>query len=136
MFSVVLMSYLIPPLLFKWLTMKNGTTRKHPLTLPFILGRGKNDPVEQVRGRYIYKHKHILRAVTRSLRGFSVPDLEVAGGKEYVYEDLGYGERALLIALTHPSVKVLACIPDEDRRRVAEISAKDFINNIEFKDRL
>ncbi|MBR4786301.1 MAG: 1-acyl-sn-glycerol-3-phosphate acyltransferase [Bacteroidales bacterium] len=33
MFSVVLMAYIIPPLVFKWLTTKKGQPRKQPVTL-------------------------------------------------------------------------------------------------------
>lgn len=33
MFSVVLMAYLFPPLIFRWMTQKNGKTRQMPITL-------------------------------------------------------------------------------------------------------
>ena len=33
MFSVVLMAYIIPPFIFKWLTQKKGKLRKQPITL-------------------------------------------------------------------------------------------------------
>ena len=33
MFSVVLMAYIIPPFIFKWLTQKKGKPRKQPITL-------------------------------------------------------------------------------------------------------
>ena len=33
MFSVVLMAYIIPPFIFKWLTQKKGKQRKQPITL-------------------------------------------------------------------------------------------------------
>ncbi|MCF0195779.1 MAG: 1-acyl-sn-glycerol-3-phosphate acyltransferase [Bacteroidaceae bacterium] len=33
MFSVVLMAYLLPPLVFKWMTTSGGTPRRRPLTL-------------------------------------------------------------------------------------------------------
>ena len=138
MTSVVLMSYMIPPLLFRWLTMKGGHPRGYPLTLSVLFRGRPTDPVSMVRGRYIYKGKDILHHVTRSLRSFApeMSSLDVEGREHYAFTDTGYGERALLIALTHPDLKVTACIPDEDRRRVAEISAEDFIDNIEFTDRL
>lgn len=132
MFSVVLMSYMIPPLLFKWLTTKNGAVRRYPLTLGLLFRGRRLNPVEQVRGRYIYKHKEILRAVTRSLREFRLPEITSGKSPVYRFRDNGYGEQALLIALTHPELTVLACIPDADRRRIAEISAKDFVHNIKF----
>lgn len=37
MFSVVLMAYIIPPLLFKWMTKSHGRYRKRPLTLGALL---------------------------------------------------------------------------------------------------
>ena len=70
------------------------------------------------------------------MRGFEIPDLKAAPGETYSFNDPGYGEQAMLIALSRPEIRVRACIPDEDRRRVAEISAKDFVNNIEFTDKL
>lgn len=33
MFSVVMMAYIFPPLIFKWLTTSNGTRRRYPITL-------------------------------------------------------------------------------------------------------
>lgn len=44
MISVVFMAYLIPPLLFRWLTMKNGEPRRHPITLASIFLRRKSNP--------------------------------------------------------------------------------------------
>ncbi len=37
MFSVVLMAYIVPPVLFKWLTTSNGKPRRRPVTLMSIL---------------------------------------------------------------------------------------------------
>jgi 1-acyl-sn-glycerol-3-phosphate acyltransferase len=37
MFSVVLMAYIIPPVVFKWLTTKKGQPRRYPITLRSIL---------------------------------------------------------------------------------------------------
>lgn len=135
MFSVVLMAYMIPPFLFRWLTTKQGVTRQHPLTLASILG-GKRSltPVEQVRGRYIYKGIEITRAVNRRLSDSSdaVRQLNLAAHSSYSFVDKGYGEEALLLALTHPEVHIVATIADDDKRRIAEVAAKDFVNNIEF----
>ena len=136
MFSVVFMSYLIPPLLFRWLTEKNGIPRRYPLTLSSLFLHKKTDPATIVRGRYIYKPKEILRTVTRNLRGFEIPELDTGTDPVYSCIDEGYGERAILIALTYPEITVTACIHDEDKRRVAEVSAENFVNNIKFTDKL
>jgi hypothetical protein len=50
----------------------------------------------------------------------------------YEMEDEGYGEKAIFLALINPDVKVIARIADDDRRRIAEVSAEDFVDNIEF----
>lgn len=129
MFCVVLMAYMIPPLLFKWITTKNGSYRRYPITLKTIFCGYSKDAIEQVRGRYIYKGVAIMREVNRNLRDFNLPKNI---GDSYETTDCGYGEQAILIALNNPNIKVVAHIVDEERRRVAEIAAQDFVNNIEF----
>lgn len=134
MFSVVLMSYMIPPLMFRWLTMKNGKVRQYPLTIKSILCGSPNDPVSQVKGRYIYKGKEIVRTVNKNLSTFVRINkgLNLEGKDSYSMEDNGYGEVALFIALAHPDVKIVARIDNDERRRIAEVSAQDFVDNIEF----
>ena len=127
MFSVVLMAYLIPPLLFKWLTVRDGRERTSPLTLRLLLTGVPKTPEDLVRARYAYKGKEIERCVRRSLRekasgvaGMNVPpdgEIELSG-------DL-YGELALLAALTHPGVKVISHIADEDARTVARVAVSE-----------
>lgn len=130
MLCVVLMAYMIPPLLFRWLTTKEGEYRKHPITIKTLLLGYPTNPVSQVRGRYIYKGASIMRSVNANLRGFST--MIVNDNARYEFYDRGYGEQAILIALTHPDIVVVAHVEDDERRRVAEIAAKDFVNNIEF----
>ena len=71
-----------------------------------------------------------MRSVNANLRGFSTTI--VNDNARYEFYDRGYGEQAILIALTHPDIVVVAHVEDDERRRVAEIAAKDFVNNIEF----
>ncbi len=135
MLSVVLMAYMLPPLLFKWLTTKDGKTRIHPITLSTLFRGIPEDPVSLVRGRYIYKGQKIMKTVSSNLRDSQkalsiIPD-DTTNSCQIT--DHGYGETAILFALTHPEVKVTAYMDDEDKARIAEISAKDFIDNIEFK---
>lgn len=135
MFSVVLMAYMIPPFLFRWLTTKHGVTRQHPLTWSSMFGGQRLlDPVEQVKGRYIYKGIEITRSVNQQLRqsASAISQLDLAAQTSYQLDDTGYGETSLLLALTHPDVHIIARMADADKRRVAEISAKDFVTNIEF----
>ena len=48
------------------------------------------------------------------------------------FEDEGYGELALLLALSHPEVRVIARISDEECREIARLAAQDIVDNIEF----
>lgn len=134
MLSVVLMSYTLPPLLFRWLTVSEGTARKHPLTLKTILTGTPKDPVELVKGRYLYKGTAITNKVRQNLKANAaeIAAMDLKGKAEYPFTDNGYGESAMLLALLNPDVRIIAHIPESDRLCVAEISAKDFINNIEF----
>ena len=71
-----------------------------------------------------------MRVVNANLRLFE--QSPIVDGDNFHFTDGGYGEQSILIALTHPDVKVVAHIEDEDRRSIAAIAAKDFVNNIEF----
>ena len=132
MVSVVLMAYMIPPLFFRWITMKGGVARKYPLTLRSLFGRVPQAPEDQVYARYMYKGSEITREVRRSLRQYAGDLKTLKPEGVYEIEDEGYGERAIFIALLNPDVKVVARIADDDRRRIAEVSAEDFVDNIEF----
>jgi hypothetical protein len=126
MFSVVMMSYIIPPFLFRWITTKNGVPRRYPLTLRRVLFGEPSHPVDKVIGRYIYKGLVINRTVRENLRNFDSAPVDE------IYQDNGYGECAILMALLNPDRKVVARIEDDDRRRVAEVAADNFVDNIEF----
>ncbi len=133
MASVLFMSYTIPPLLFGWLTTKGGTYRQHPVTLRTLLFGNPNTPMARVRGRYIYKGKQIMRAVDANLRCFDA-NINYHHDEEgnILFEEKGYGEQALLVALTHPDIVVIAHIEDEERCEIARVAATDFVNNIKF----
>lgn len=138
MFSVVFMAYLIPPLLFRWLTVSKGRVRRHPVTLATLLRGYPKDPAAQVYGRYIYKGSDITRSVRRTLASANTTVRDTAAGyladngHEAVIKDGGYGETAILAALTRPDAHITAVIPDDDRRCIAETAAADFVNNITF----
>lgn len=134
MISVVLMSYTLPPFLFKWLTMKNGKYRIHPVTLRTIFCGVTKDPVKLVKGRYLYKGISIMNEVNRNLKESSkkIAETDLMGKDEYKYTDPGFGECAILLALMNPEVKIIAHISDDERRKIAMVSATDFVNNIEF----
>ena len=134
MISVVLMSYTLPPLLFKWLTMKNGVYRMHPVTLKTLFCGVPKDAADLVKGRYLYKGVSITNVVKRNLKENArlIAETDLKGKTEYTYTDMGYGESAILLAVLNPDVKIVAHMPDEEKRNIAVVSAKDFVNNIEF----
>lgn len=135
MFSVVLMAYMLPPLLFEVITTKNARNREYPITINSLLfGIPKGLPA-RVEGRYIYKGKEIERCVHRSLKekGEEVMTKDLSGLQQWDYYDEGFGELSLLSALSHPDVIIISHIADEERRRIAMIAAKGVVNNIEFQ---
>lgn len=133
MFCVVLMAYMLPPLLFRWLTTTHGKLREHPITLRTLLCGYPHDLKARVRGRYMYKGVVIMRAVNKNLRALDTQHCGVEGVDAcYHIEDKGYGEQALMIALSNPDVRVVAHIDDDHRRRVAQIAAEGFATNLEI----
>lgn len=134
MFAVVWMAYMIPPFLFRWLTVKHGVTRTYPLTIGRLLHGIPKEPVDKVIGRYIYKGRSIVAEVKRNLREFMAAGIypDMKDRKTYSVADEGYGEVALLLALMYPEVRIIARVSDEDRWRIAVVAATDFIDNIEF----
>lgn len=129
MFSVVLMAYLIPPLLFRLMT----EGRRYPLTLASLLLGAPKDAVSLVKGRYIYKGKEIERCVRRHLReqAATVQEMPLEGTIDYA--DAGYGELSILLALTHPGVKVVSHIADGEHRHIAQVAAEGFVSNVRFE---
>ena len=63
-------------------------------------------------------------------RAAEVLEMPLEGSVDYA--DEGYGELSILLALSHPEGKVIAHIPDEERRRIAQIAADGFVNNVVF----
>ena len=133
MFSVVLMAYMVPPLLFKWLTTRKGETRRYPLTLRSLFAGAPADPAAQVLGRYIYKGKEIVRPVRRSLKAHrdEIAAMEL-GGTDCDFTDEGYGELAILAALLYPECRINVKMTSPDRRCIAVVAAEGFVDNINF----
>lgn len=76
----------------------------------------------------------IMNTVKRNLKtnSKSLKDINLSGKTEFTFNDNGYGESAILLALLNPNVKIIAHMADDNRRDIAIISAMDFVNNIEF----
>lgn len=134
MFSVVLMSYMLPPLLFRWITRRrDGTIREYPLTISYLLKGAPKKPISRVLARYRYKGKDVESRVFRSLRSSGHLLTEMKCDSEMVFSDCGYGEQALLLALTHPDSHIIAMLQNEDSLLIAQGAADGFVDNIEFK---
>ena len=142
MFSVVLMAFVFPPLIFQWLVKDKNGWRRRPLTLASLLGRslslskgqskGTDDNISLVRDIYRYKGVEISSAVNRSLKTVKSPSTKVNGERSMVIENTGWGERSLLLALEHPEVSITAVEPDEERRRVAQYAAEIVAPNLKY----
>ena len=147
MFSVVLMAWTLPPLVFNWLTRNaDGTYRRRPLTLTRLLRRAlrmaehpesADDYRQFVLDRYLYKGTDIQRAVRRSLRTpaqtEAIKQLRPDANGAINIPHCGYGATALLAALLHPEATIVASDPDAEKTNVLRISAQDIVNNITIK---
>lgn len=134
MSSVVLMAWLFPPLIFRWLVAdRHGRYRRQPLTLRSLLHlQPADDPYRLVSDRYRYRGVEMSVAVNRRLRYLRRhPDaLPAPHDGQLVITDEGWGETALLAALLHPDAAVTALLPDDDRALVARYAAEGVAPNI------
>lgn len=155
MVSVVLMAYLFPPLLFKWLTRRSdGSIRPYPVTLGSVLTgrydfnrseirRKKNQTelayaMECVMGRYLYKGREIETSAGKALKKIrSRTDilLDYANpGDIYLDDKNGYGELALLLARLHPERKVFIYTTSGYAQAVIAACADGFTPNLHILD--
>lgn len=154
MFSVVLMAYVFPPLIFRWLVQKNGQYRMRPLSIALLYEKtwkrketaaaqqalecGKQTAQTErylrrvVYDRYRYKGTDVCRAVSRGLKT-PLPHPKIIDGKAH-FTCSGYGEQALLYALTHPDVVVVAIESDTEKATVARWAADGITHNIIFTE--
>ena len=143
MFSVVLMAYLIPPFLFKWLTTTaSGVYRVRPLSFSSLLrfcDKGEDKNVGLVIDRYRYKGSELFSAIKRRLKSNNNYKqwLNSLSSSHVIIINNGYGELSLLMALTYPERTFYAFEDDEDCRLVSYYSAEGIVNNLHIlpKDR-
>ena len=139
MFSVVLMAWLLPPLVFRWLVADSRGYRRRPITIASLLGlRRRDDPVSLVRDIYRYKGVEISSAVNRSLsRHKQAPEwMSVSrptSGSPVIITNTGWGELPLLLALRNPDIRIIAILPDEERRIVAIHAAAQVAPNLSYQ---
>lgn len=138
MFSVVLMAYLLPPLIFRWVTTKGGELRRRPLTFKSILmprrypqecalGQAEASYVGYVLDVYYYCGTDIVRRVKRATADYAA---SIRQGDRIVVAGGNYGSVALMMALAHPDKTVVAQTIDDDDQAVTERMACRIAPNI------
>lgn len=141
MLSVVLMAWLIPPLIFKWLVMNNDQFRKRPISFSMLFSRKNNtSPMVIVIDRYRYKGIEIMSAVKRGMKRYTGYSGKLncscwQDETNVVIVNSGWGEFSLLMALEHPQWKIVAVEENADKRRVAAISAEGIVKNLSYTDK-
>ena len=141
MFSVVLMAYLFPPLIFRWLVYSHGKERWQPLTIRNILGRRKATPTRLVSDAYRYRGIDIATAVNRRLKRYrkkgwlqAIDEQIMPSTKTLVFINSGWGEVVLYFALRRPDMTFVAIERDGEKTVVARNVAESRIARISFYD--
>lgn len=150
MFSVVLMAYLFPPLIFRWLVADKQGYRRCPITLLSLLGfRRSDDHIILVRDIYRYRGVEISTAVNKSLKAYKkkhglngaidmkpMMQTTTTSHDGIILKNTGWGELALLTALEHPTVSIVSIEPDDERRLVAQYAAEGVAPNLIYISKL
>lgn len=139
MFSVVLMAYMFPPLIFKFLVSKNGQYRLRPVTLSNLFSARREEfpsaddedgCISLVQDRYRYKGMDIENVVKENLKAYRAGIRGISESIEkIVVINGGYGETAMLLALENRDKQVTCFDKDDERMSIARYSA-EFLNNI------
>ena len=128
MFSVVLMAYLFPPLIFRWLVEGKQGSRLRPITLRNLLIKPqKDDHIQFVKDCYRYKGVEIYSSVKRRLKQYQSDLLAIGRQSDttsFAIINNGWGECSLLIAMMRPEADVYAYANDADEYDVARYSAE------------
>lgn len=124
MFSVVLMAYLFPPLVFKWLIMSKGEIRKTPITLMSMFGHCRfsreGSPLPLLRfvlNHYRYRGIEIYSAVKKRMRRHNnyfywINSHQTSAG---IVLNAGWGEFAVMLSHAKPQLQILALDNDPDK---------------------
>ena len=129
MFTVVLMAWVVPPLIFGWLVRKNGVARPEPITFGLLFRKllKRNDAQpgtthfyhDYLIGKYTYKGFGIERETRRLLKRYDdfsawIDGYQPAEGRDVSVIHAGRGQFPLLMALVHPELQVYAYADDAD----------------------
>ena len=138
MFSVVLMAYLFPPLIFRWLVYRHGKERLQPLTIKHILRR-KPSTTGLVSDCYRYRGIEITTSVNRRLKRCkkkswlqAIDEQIMPSTKTLVFINSGWGEMVLYFALRRPDMTFVAIDGDGEKSAVARNVAEGRIARISF----
>lgn len=143
MFSVVLMAYLFPPLIFKYLVSRKGNYRLRPLSISNVCCKNRDvvpnsgevaDYMPLLKDRYRYKGIDIERTVKNNLKSYKKYEhlLDCSDVRYAVVINGGYGEMAILLALMNRSVMVENLEADEEKSTIARYSG-EFMANFESR---
>ncbi|MDO4462647.1 MAG: MMPL family transporter, partial [Bacteroidia bacterium] len=143
MFSVVLMAYLFPPLIYKFLVeTRDGRERLWPISLVNIFSKHRDElPIESnaeeclllAKNRYRYKGIGIEREVSERVDRYGKEAREISKrGGTIVVINGGYGELAMLIALSNRQARVVSMDKDIEKIDVARYSTEK-ISNVEIR---
>ena len=137
MFSVVLMAYIFPPLIFKYLVQYKGMYRRRPLSLTYLFHHSKDDAKYLhylVLDRYRYKGVEVFSTVKKNLKrsnDYQEWMAEHRSVSQLVMDNRGYGEMALLYALTYPDRKVIVKEKNEEKRLLLQYAAEGVADNLQ-----
>ena len=136
MFSVVLMAYLFPPLIFRWLVYSQGKERLRPLTIRQLFKK-EPQPTDWIADCYRYRGIEISTAVNRRLRRYrnkglfqKIDEQLLPQTKTVVLINSGWGEIALYEALRKPGIQFIAVEKDSDKTCVASHVAEGRVANL------
>lgn len=129
MFTVVLMAWIVPPLIFSWLVKRHGVVRPEPLTIGYLwrkLFRRQNSHAkgtthfyhDYLIGKYTYKGFSIERETRQLLKHYDDFSQWIDGwtsdNQEVNIINAGRGQFSLLFALVHPDIEVHSYTSDPD----------------------
>ena len=130
MLSVVLMAWILPPFVFRWMVSRHGELRKRPLTLKSLLmprrypqtlaqGLSPEAYVAYVKDAYYYCGTDIVRVVKKSLRHYK-DNIHMGADGTVTVDGGSYGAIALFASLIHPDRTIMAMTVDDDDKAVCQ----------------
>lgn len=144
MFSVVLMAWILPPFVFRWMVSKHGALRKRPLTVKSLLmpkrypqtctlGLTPKEYIAYVKDVYYYCGVDIVKTVKNALNDYN-DYIQPQDDNTLVVKGGSYGAVALLASLLYPEKMITAKVNDDDDKAVCQHVACRIANNINIEN--